>query len=97
MRERLRGEERGGQRDGAGGGNRAVFGFGEISTGLDADELRRLDQAVEERGAADAALGARSVVIFATDRWTLRIARSALDEGRRRHDIHLARGADALD
>ena len=59
------GEERGGQRDGAGRGDRAVRSVGEIRAGLEAHELRRLDQAVEERGDAGPALGARPVVILA--------------------------------
>ncbi len=63
----LRGAECRGQRDGAGGGDRAGRGFGEVRAGLEADELRRLDQAVEERGDPGAPLGARAVVIPAAD------------------------------
>ncbi len=52
------GEECGGQCDGAGRRNRAARGLGEIRTGLETDQFRRLDQAVEERGDAGAAFGA---------------------------------------
>jgi hypothetical protein len=52
--------------DGAGGGEGGAHGLEEVRLGLDAAELRGLDEAIEERGDFGATLGPGPVVILSS-------------------------------